>query len=60
MSKYYEEVCLLDQPFIKDNAISIAQHVAAKAKELGDTLTVAAFIRFKVGENAAAEEAAAE
>ena len=60
MSKYYEEVCLLDQPFIKDNAISIAQHVAAKAKELGDTLTVAAFIRFKVGESAAAEEAAAE
>ena len=60
MSKFYEEVCLLDQPFIKDNAISIAQFVASKAKELGDTLTVAAFIRFKVGESAASEEAAAE
>lgn len=60
MSKFYEEVCLLDQPFIKDNAVSITQYVAARAKELGDTLTVAAFIRYKVGESAASEEAAAE
>ena len=60
MSKYYEEVCLLDQPFIKDNAVSISQHLAAKGKELGDTLDVAAFIRFKVGETVAAGEPAAE
>ena len=60
MSKYYEEVCLLDQPFIKDNAVSISQHVAAKAKELGDTLDVTAFVRFKVGETATAGEPAAE
>jgi elongation factor Ts len=60
MSKYYEEVCLLDQPFIKDNAVTIAQHVAAKGKELGDTLDVAAFIRYKVGETVAAGEPAAE
>ncbi len=59
MAKFYEEVCLLDQPFIKDNAISITQYVAARAKDLGDTLTVAGFLRFKVGEIAAAEEAAA-
>jgi elongation factor Ts len=60
MSKYYEEVCLLDQPFIKDNALTISQYVAAKGKELGDTLDVAGFVRFKVGETAAAEEPAAE
>jgi elongation factor Ts len=60
MSKFYEEVCLLDQPFIKDNAISITQYVAARSKDVGDTLTVAGFLRFKVGEIAAAEEAAAE
>lgn len=59
MSKFYEEVCLLDQPFIKDNAISITQYVAARARDLGDKLTVAGFLRFKVGEIAAAEEAAA-
>jgi elongation factor Ts len=60
MSKYYEEVCLLDQPFIKDNAVSFSQHLAAKGKELGDTLDVAAFIRFKVGETVVAGEPAAE
>lgn len=60
MSKYYEEVCLLDQPFIKDNAATIAQYVAAKGKELGDRLDVAAFLRFKVGETMAAGEPAAE
>jgi elongation factor Ts len=60
MSKYYEEVCLLDQPFIKDNALTITQHIAAKAKELGDTLDMAAFVRFKVGETAAAGDPAAE
>jgi elongation factor Ts len=60
MSKYYEEVCLLDQPFIKDNAVTIAQYIAAKGKELGDTLDVAGFLRFKVGETASSEEPAAE
>jgi elongation factor Ts len=60
MSKYYEEVCLLDQPFIKDNAVSISQYLAAKGKELGDTLDVAAFVRFKVGETATSGEPAAE
>jgi len=60
MSKYYEEVCLLDQPFIKDNAVSISQYLAAKGKELGDTVGVAAFVRFKVGETVAAAEPAAE
>lgn len=60
MSKYYEEVCLLDQPFIKDNAVSISQYLAAKGKELGDTLDVAGFMRFKVGETLAVEQPAAE
>ena len=60
MAKYYEEVCLLDQPFIKDNTLTITQFLAAKSKELGDTLGVAGFVRFKVGETLAAEEPAAE
>lgn len=38
MSKYYEEACLLEQPFIKDNAVSITQLLAGKGKQLGDTL----------------------
>lgn len=58
MSKYYEEVCLLEQPFIKDNAAPITQMLADKGKQLGDTLSVAGFLRFKVGETVQAEEAA--
>jgi elongation factor Ts len=60
MAKFYEEVCLLDQPFIKDNTLTITQFLAAKSKELGDTLGVGGFVRFKVGETLAAEEPAAE
>lgn len=58
MAKYYEEVCLLEQPFIKENAVSITQLLADKGKQLGDTLSVASFLRFKVGETGQTEEAA--
>lgn len=60
MSKFYEEVCLLDQPFIKENSVTISQLLADKGKQLGDEIAVAAYVRFKVGETAAAEEPAAE
>lgn len=59
MAKYYEEVCLLEQPFIKENSVTISQHLAARGKALGATLGVAAFFRYKVGETVAAEEAPA-
>lgn len=58
MSKYYEEVCLLEQPFIKDNAVTITKLLADKGAQLGDTLSVACFLRFKVGETVQPEEAA--
>lgn len=59
MSKFYEEVCLLEQPFIKENSVSISQLLADKGKALNDEFGVAAFVRYKVGEMAAADEAAA-
>lgn len=59
MAKYYEEVCLLEQPFIKENSQSISQLLADKGKALGATLGVAGYVRFKVGETAASDEAAA-
>jgi elongation factor Ts len=58
MSKFYEEACLLDQPFIKENSLSISQLLAEKGKALGDKFGVAAFVRYKVGETAAADESA--
>ncbi|HEY3440781.1 MAG TPA: translation elongation factor Ts [Paludibaculum sp.] len=60
MSKFYEEVCLLDQPFIKENSLTITQLLADKSKQVGDELGVASFVRFKVGETAAAEVPATE
>ena len=49
LAKYYEEVCLLEQPFIKDQAISIKELIAQKVGKLGENITVRRFARFKVG-----------
>jgi elongation factor Ts len=67
MSKFYEEVCLLDQPFIKEQTQTIGQLIASKVAKLGENISVRRFARFKVGDpnwtvattaQAAAEEAA--
>jgi elongation factor Ts len=50
MSKFYEEVCLLDQPFIKDQAQTIAQIIATRVAKLGENISVRRFARFKVGD----------
>ena len=50
LNKYYSEICLLQQPFVKDDKVSVEQHVAAVAKELGTTITVKAYTRFEKGE----------
>lgn len=62
IAKYYEEVCLLEQPFIKDNSLTVAQLVASVIAKLGENITIARFVRFKVGDAAAGttEEQAAE
>ena len=50
IGKYYEENCLLQQAFVKENKISVEKHVEAVAKQLGGTITVKAFTRFATGE----------
>ncbi len=50
IKKYYGEVCLLEQPFVKDGDKTIAQLCAEVAKEIGANITVAAFERFERGE----------
>src|SRR5437879_12410199 len=50
MGKFYEEVCLLDQPFIKDQTVSIAQLMATKIGKLRENIAIRRFARFKVGE----------
>jgi elongation factor Ts len=49
LGKFYEEFCLLDQPFIKDQSQTIAQIVASKVAKLGENISVRRFARFKVG-----------
>ena len=50
MGKYYEENCLMQQAFVKENKISVEKHVEQVAKELGGKITVKAFTRFATGE----------
>jgi elongation factor Ts len=55
ISKFYEEVCLLDQPFVKEATLTIDQLVKHKIAKLGENISIARFTRFKVGDVAAAE-----
>jgi len=55
MAKFYEEICLLDQPFIRENTTTIGDLIKQKIAKLGENITVARFTRFKVGETAEKE-----
>ena len=50
MKKLMKETCLLDQAFVKDNDLSVAQYVENAAKSLGKDVKVTAFVRYQVGE----------
>ena len=50
MEKFYEEVCLLEQHFVKDPGQTVGQVVASCIGKLGENITVRRFARFKVGE----------
>jgi len=60
MNKYYEEVCLYEQPFIKENTTSIADVIKAKIAKLGENITVSRFVRFKVGDAVSADTSGSE
>jgi elongation factor Ts len=50
MGKFYEEVCLLEQPFIKEQSVTITQLIATVIGKLGENISVRRFARFKVGD----------
>lgn len=50
IKKYYKEVCLLDQPWVKDGDKSVSKLVAEKSKEVGSEITIKSFVRFERGE----------
>ena len=49
MGKFYEEVCLYEQPFVKENTLTVDQIIKTKIAKLGENIGVARFTRFKVG-----------
>ncbi|HEV3330065.1 MAG TPA: translation elongation factor Ts [Bryobacteraceae bacterium] len=55
LQKFYEEVCLLEQPFVKEATLSVGQLVKTKIAKLQENITIARFVRFKVGDVAAVE-----
>jgi len=50
IGKYYKDVCLLEQPFVKDGDQSVDQYTEATAKNLGGSIKVVKFSRFEKGE----------
>lgn len=48
LNKWYEEACLLRQPFIKDDSLSISDLITQKSKELGTPLTIQQFVRYEL------------
>ena len=50
MNKFYAENCLLQQEFVKDNAMSVEKYIASAAKALGGTVTFKNAVRFEKGE----------
>jgi elongation factor Ts len=55
LEKFFQTVCLLDQGFLKrDSEVTVKEHLAGLARELGDEIAIRRFVRFQVGEAAAA------
>ncbi|MBQ7224591.1 MAG: elongation factor Ts [Clostridia bacterium] len=53
VKKFYKEVCLIDQDFVKDNTVTVSQHLNAVAKAAGATASIVKFERFVMGEGLA-------
>jgi elongation factor Ts len=56
IQKYFKEVCLLEQPWVKDSDKSISKFVEEKSKEVGSPITVTRFVRYERGEGIEVEK----
>ena len=50
LGKFYEEICLLEQPFIKDPSIKVKDLLNEKISKIGENIKIRRFVRFEVGE----------
>jgi elongation factor Ts len=60
LNKFYEEVCLYEQPFIKEPTTTVADLIKTKIAKLGENISVSRFVRFKVGDQAGGDAPTAE
>jgi len=51
LEKYFQEVCLLEQPFVKDPSLTVQDLIQAKIAKTGENITVRRFVRFQLGES---------
>ncbi len=58
MGKLYEEICLYEQPFIRENSTTVGDLIKTMIAKVGENISVSRFVRFKVGEAALIEETA--
>lgn len=52
LEKYFQEVCLLEQPFVKEPGMAVQDLIKAKIAKIGENITVKRFVRFQLGESA--------
>ena len=52
LEKYFQEVCLLEQPFVKDQDRSVRQRIEETQEKLGEEIRVGQFVRFRLGDEA--------
>lgn len=60
MEKFYEENCLYEQHYIKDESVTIGEMITQAIAKLGENMAIRRFVRFKVGEVSAANSAGAD
>jgi len=51
LEKFYSEVCLLDQPFVKNDKITIKDYLSELIGKIGENILIRRFVRFQVGED---------
>ena len=51
ISKYYEEICLLEQPFVKDEKVKIKDMLTDAIRTTGENVMVRRFVRYQLGES---------
>jgi elongation factor Ts len=50
IAKFYKEICLMDQPFVKDSDITIEELLTQKISKIGENIKIRRFVRFELGE----------